>query len=126
MSQEAKLNNEPLEITTNKDSIIIQHEVADLPGGATLDVSNLSDDEKIIEGGRVIVKLANGDYAPKKVTDGAYVNQSGETSFGILKRTILKSRPQAAILTIGQVNEAALPVPVTDEIKESLVTIKFA
>jgi len=125
MSQAAKLNDENLEITTNNDSIIITHEVADLPGGATLDVSGVSEGTKILEGGHIIVKKSNGDYAPMEVENGKYKEQGGETIFGVLKRTITVARPQAAILTAGQVREKALPIAPTAKIKTALPTIKF-
>jgi len=123
----ANLNNENYVIDDGLDSIVVTKDLADLPGGRTLNVSGVDAAETVIKAGHIIVKDdASGDYEPLAVTNGAYTNTTtGKTFVGVLKKTILKARPFAAILTMGQVNASASPYAVTSVIKTALPHIKF-
>ena len=120
----ANLNGEVLEINSNNDSIIIVKDNGDVAGGRTLDLSAW--DENTVAGGHVIIKTSAGEYAPLGVSEGSYVSiPTGASVIGILKVTVTKANPQAAILVAGVVNEAALPYALTATIKSKMTAIAF-
>lgn len=122
----ATLNRESVQINGGNDSIVIVKAIADIPGGRVLNVSGVDADTKVIKAGHVLYQNAAGDIAPLGVSDSAYANlPDGGSYVGVLKVSVLVSDPRAAILTIGQVNAAASPYPVTDEIKTALPHIQF-
>lgn len=123
----ANLNNDSYLIDDGKDSVIIIKDLGDLPGGCTLDVSGVDATETVIKAGHVIMKDdTSGSYEPLGVTNGAYTSTTtGKTYVGVLKKTILKSKPFAAVLTIGQVNKNASPYEVTSTIIAALPHIQF-
>ncbi len=112
------------------DSIIIQKDLTDIPGGITLDVTGVTAD--IIPGGTVLkVTAATGAVAPlAQTTPGTYDSLSeGEAYYGILKYSISKSQPFAAVLRAGTVNAGAAAIAtgaaITDTIKAGLPRIDF-
>lgn len=118
------LNRDEYVINDGNAGKVIIRDLADIPGGRALDVSNWSDDT--ILSGHIIIKTAAGEFAPLGVSEGAYASlESGEEYAGVLKVAVLKSKPFAAIMTIGEVNAAASPYPVTSDIKAGLPQIKF-
>ena len=118
------LNKTGYEANDGLESIIIVRDLADVPGGRSLDVTGWADD--VIKAGHVIIKTAAGEYKPLGVSEGAYAAiAEGETAVGVLKATVLKSEAFAAIMTQGQVNAAACAVPVTAAIKTALPRIEF-
>lgn len=111
----------------NAGKVIIR-DLADIPGGRALDVTNWSDD--VIKSGHIIKhNTVTDEYAPLGVSgssDDAYESLGDNEEYaGVLKVAVLKSKPAAAIMTMGEVNAAASPYPVTDTIKAGLPTIKF-
>lgn len=122
------LNYEGKEIS-GFDSIIIQKDLTDIPGGVTLDVTNVSDD--VIPGGTVLKVDANGVVAPLgQSTPGTYdALDTGEAYYGILKYSVSKSQPFAAVLRAGTVNAGAaakaVGAEITDTIKAGLPRIDF-
>ena len=90
------------------DSIIITKDVADVPCGVTLDVSEYAEDT--IKSGHLLIQN-NTTFVvkPLGITSGGNYSAlpSGHSYFGINKTTILKAMPMAAVLRIGQVNAAA-------------------
>lgn len=111
----SELSKEQEFVGDGNDSIVIVNDLGDIPGGRTLANTKSADDE-----GNAI------DYIPAGVpvyvdTDGkhyAYVpglgdnNEADQTNMqavGILKKSVLLSDLRAAIMTIGQVNGAAMP-----------------
>lgn len=126
MGQIANLNRETLSAYDGLDSIVIVNALTDIPGGRTLDVSGVAAGTTVLKAGHIIVKKANGDYAPLGVSSDAYATPgSGETYAGVLRASILVSDPRAAIVTAGQINAAASPYPVTAAIKAGLPRIEF-
>lgn len=119
------LNRDSVFVDDGNDSKVIIRDLADVPGGRALDVSGW--DEDVIRAGHIIkLTTATGEYAPLGVSDGAYVSlEEGEEYGGVLKVTVLKAKPAAAIMTMGEVNAAASPYPVTSTIKAGLPQIKF-
>lgn len=121
------LNYEGKEIS-GFDSIIIQKDLADVPGGVTLDVTGYEGDS--ILSGHVLIKDANGAVKPLGIESEAYASLGeGEAIYGILKYSVSKSQPFAAVLLSGTVNAGAaeklVGAPYTDTIKAALKNINF-
>lgn len=123
----ANLNKEGHEVMDGMDSIVIVNCLSDIPGGRTLNVDGLDTDGGVIKSGHILVReKASGEVKPLNVSGGQYVSlPEGHEYLGVLKATVLKEDPRAAILTAGQVNAAASPYPVTDAIKTALTRIEF-
>ncbi len=122
----SSLNRDAVQINDGNDSIVIIKDIADIPGGRVLDVSAVDADTAVIRAGHVLYKTKAGDIAPLPVSGEAYVTlPDGGTYVGVLKVSVLVSDPRAAILTMGQVNAAASPYPVTADIKTALPHIQF-
>lgn len=123
MAALANLKREDAEINDGLSSIVVTKNVADIPGGRTLNVTGVTGD--VIKAGTVII-YDGTDYKPLGITSGAWATiASGSTAVGILIATIAVADPRAAILTMGQVNAAAMPAPVTAAIKTALPQINF-
>lgn len=122
---ESELNRQGVSLADGKDGIVIVNVLGDIPGGRTIDTTGVND--SVVCAGHVIVKKADGSYAALAVEGNAYKDggkykavDSGDTVRGVLRATIGKADGRAAIMTMGQVKEAALPFPLTDEIKAAL------
>lgn len=123
MSALADLTKEQAKINDGKSAIVVTRNVADIPGGRTLNVTGVTADT--IPAGTVIINDGT-DFKPLGITEGAWASiPSNSKAVGILVATILTSDPRAAILTMGQVNAAAMPAPVTTAIKTALPQINF-
>lgn len=121
----ANLNRETGFYDDGKDALVIVRDNGDLPGGRSLDVSGVASDVTVLRAGHVIIKSGD-EYKPLGISNGQYATPSeGESYVGVLKHSVLVSDPRAAILTIGQVNAAASPWPVTGAIKTALPRIEF-
>lgn len=119
------LNRVNILATDDLDSKVIVVDLADIPGGRSLDVSEWEQDE-IYAGHIIKYNPTTGEYAPLGVEGDQYKTLSGGEEYaGVLKCSVLKDKALAPILTVGQVNAAASPYPVTKEIKEGLPQIKF-
>lgn len=125
MSNYVDLERDNIFVDDGNDGKIIIRDLADIPGGRALDVSSWSED--VIKAGHVIkYTAATKAYAPLGVSDGAYASLSeGEAYAGVLKTSVLKAKPFGAIMTMGEVNAAASPYPVTSTIASALPQIKF-
>lgn len=126
----SNLGRKTKEINDSLDSIVIVNALGDIPGGRTLDVSDVASGVTTIAAGHVIIKTSAGVHKPLGVINGAYATlATGESYVGILKASVLVNDPRAAILTIGQVNAAAankaVGAPYTDAIKTGLSHIQF-
>lgn len=124
---EASLNRETVVVSDGVDSMVIVQCLADIPGGRTLDVTGVDTEAKYIRAGHIIVQNDTTKvFSPLGVKDGAYVSlPAGHSYAGVLKASVFVKDPRAAILTMGQVNAAASPYPVTGAIKEGLRDIQF-
>lgn len=109
------------------ESKVVIRDLADIPGGRALDVSNWSGD--VIKAGHIIKhNTVTDEYAPLGVagTPLAYASlDTNEEYAGVLKCSVLKDKAFGAILTMGEINAAASPYPVTSTIKSGLPQIKF-
>ena len=120
------LNHEGAVYSDGKDAIVVTRMVADLPGGASLDVTGFT--APYIRKGHIIIKeTETGKYKPLGVTEeGAYVTLPEKHEyFGVAGDTVLTARPLVGIITAGQINAAASPYPVTSAIAEGLPRIEF-
>lgn len=119
------LNKETINYEDGNDAIVIVNDLGDIPGGRSLDVSEVTAD--VIRAGHIlIVNDTTKEVKPLGVSGEAYVSlPSGHSYLGVLKHSVLKTDARAAILTIGQVNAAASPYPVTSAIKTGLPRIEF-
>ena len=124
---EANLNRESVLVSDGNDAIVIVKDLGDIPGGRTLDVSGVASGTEYIRGGHIIVMDDTTKvYSPLGVNGNAYVSlPAGHSYAGVLKASVPVKDPRAAILTIGQVNAAASPYPVTSAIKNGLRNIQF-
>jgi hypothetical protein len=123
----SNLNRQNVVLNDGLDSIVIVKDLGDVPAGRTLDVSGVADDVTVIKSGHILViDDTTKVVSPLGVSNNAYVAlPTGKSYLGVLKASVLKSDPRAAILTIGQVNAAASPYPVTTAIKNGLPRIEF-
>ena len=121
----ANLTREVVEVNDGLDSKVIVNALGDIPGGRTLDMSAWTQD--ILRSGHIIIEQ-NGIYKPLPTNAGgtAYASiPSGANAVGVLRFSLLATDPRAAIVTIGQINAAASPYPVTTAIKNALPRIEF-
>lgn len=120
----ASLNREFNAFIGGKDCIIIVRDLGDIPGGRTLDLNGYA--ESVVNAGHVVIKKEDGTFALLAVNDGAYAELGENESYaGVVKASFLAKNPQASIMTTGQVQGAALHVPVTEAIKSGLPRIEF-
>lgn len=119
------LNRDSLLVDDGNDGKVIIANLADIPGGRALDMTGFDGD--VVKAGHIIKHNTESDaYAPLGVSGEKYVALSDNEEYaGVLKASVLASKPAAAILTVGQVNAAASPYPVTADIIAGLPQIKF-
>ena len=105
------------EFSFANDPIVIRSTIDTIKGGVALDTTGFTD-EYVKAGHVIIADDATGSvFKPMPVTNGAYDTLPiGYHYAGVLISTIKTDEPLAAVLTIGEVNEKALPYPI-DTIK---------
>lgn len=103
--------------------VVIRKAVGVITGGKVLDVTDWA--EEFILAGTVIV--TDGDtYKPLGVTDDAYDSiEDGNEYAGVLVTAVSVKEPLGSILYSGEVNENAVPYPITDDIKSGLPLISW-
>ena len=128
MANYVDLERDSYLVDDGNDGKVIIRDLADVPGGRALDVSNWT--PSVIKAGHIIKhNTVTGAYAPLGITgsnDDTYASlEENEEYAGVLKVSVLKGKAFAAIMTMGEVNAAASPYAVTDTIKAGLPQIKF-
>lgn len=131
MAKAVNLTTEREQVLFGKDNVIIQKHIAGLPAGRALNVDGV--DEKVLYAGHPIITDGNGNYKPLTVytVDGvkSYGSKpAGWQYAGILEHSMLTSKPSAAILIAGVVNDAAVEIPYGEHkaaIKNALPNIMF-
>lgn len=105
----ANLNNTPEDVQTGFDEVTIVRCFETVPGGATLDVSGYTPEDAVLMAGHVIIEAtATGVLKPLDVVAGEFVALPGSHTYkGVLRTSILKDKPFAAIVVRGTVNEQA-------------------
>lgn len=124
----ANLIRDSHEIEDGLESIVVVNCLGDIPGGRTLDVTSMPSTMKVVKAGHVIIKSNTGVYKPMPLNEGgtAYASLPSNHSYvGVLKASVSVSDPRAAILTMGQVNQAACPFTVPDGAKSALTHIQW-
>lgn len=108
-------------IDSTNDSVVIVKNLETIAGGRTLDVTGFADTE--ISAGHVIIKeTATGEFKPLP-TSGTL--PGSHTYAGILVASILTSKPMAAIMVRGTVNEAYAKYAIPAGAKTALSLIRF-
>lgn len=123
----ANLVKEKMTITGGNDSIVIVNDLGDIPGGRTLDVTNVAEGTTVLKAGHIIIEK-DGVMKPMPLNSGgtAYASlPSNHNYVGVLKNSIPVSDPRAAIMTMGQVNQAACPFAIPSGAKSALVNIQW-
>ena len=98
------------------DPIIIRKHVDGKKGGVVLDVTGFTD-EYVRCGHVIIKKIVDGKdvFMPMPVSEGAYASlPQGAVYFGIAEASKATSEAFVPVLTIGEVNDKALPYDITD------------
>lgn len=95
------------------NSVVIRKYINGIVGGRTLDCTGFTAGT-ILKAGHVIIKLASGNYAPMPLTTSGSSTvydslPSGASYAGILFRSISVDKPEASIMTNGEVNLSAVP-----------------
>lgn len=119
------LNRASFLVDDGNDGKVIIADLADIPGGRALDMTDFTDE--VVKAGHIIKHNTSTDeYSPLGVDAENYKSLSENEEYaGVLKASILASKPFAAILTVGEVNAAASPYPVTADIIAGLPQVKF-
>lgn len=111
---------------------MIQKFIEDIPGGRSLDVSGLPEEDKVVLAGHVIIReTATKEYKALGYAGDAYVTLPADHEYaGILYVSIRKDEALASIMVRGTVNEKAavdaqgLP-EYQQEAKDALDLIRF-
>ncbi|MBQ3679812.1 MAG: hypothetical protein IJP79_07270 [Paludibacteraceae bacterium] len=125
---QANLIREQIEVEDGLESIVIVNALGDIPGGRTLDVTDVAAGTTVIKAGHIIIASNKGVMKPMPLNGGGTAYGSlpaNHTYVGVLKATVTVKDPRAAIVTMGQVNQAACPFTVTDAMKTALKNIQF-
>lgn len=104
------LTDEGETVDTSRDSIIIPHHEENIPGGKSLDVTGVDATlyPVISAGHPVIRETATGNYKALGITDGAFVAlPSGHTYAGVVRASVLTTKPMASVMVRGTVNTEA-------------------
>lgn len=106
---------------TTNDSVVIVSNLEGIAGGRTLDVTGFADAE--ISAGHVIIKeTATGEYKPLPVSGTI---PGAHTYAGILAASVSASKPMAAIMVRGTVNEAYAKYAIPAGAKTALTLVRF-
>ena len=131
MANVVNLTTEREQVLFGKDNVIIQKHIAGIPGGRALNVEGVA--EKVLYAGHPIITDGNGNYKPLAVNTVEGIKSYGSLPqgwnyAGILEHSMQTSKPSAAILISGVVNDAAVEIPYGAHkaaIKSAIPTIMF-
>lgn len=128
MSVQVNLANPTQTFDSSNDGIVIRNYVAGIVGGRSLDVTGFT--EPTIKAGHVIIRDTETDvYKPMPVSGNAYASLPANHEYvGVLRATILTSKPLASIMYSGEVNDVVCPYPVDtikSALKEAIPTLVF-
>ncbi len=103
------------------ESILIRRKGGRIIGGRTLNMIGFTEGK--VKGGHIIIQSTTDDYdvRPLPVSNGAFgALPEGFEYAGILVRTVSAKDPRAAIQYDGEINDKAMPYPLTDALKAAL------
>lgn len=117
-------------VDTSKDNVTIVKVLETVPGGRTLDVSRTGLNAlTVLKAGHIIIKeTATGEFKALGVSGGNYeALPAGHEYAGILCASVLTSKPHAAVLVRGTVNESSdlVPYAIPAGAKTALSLIRF-
>lgn len=118
---EANLNLIDETFDDGLESVLIRKKGGRIIGGRTLNMTGFAGDKVV--GGHIIIKSTtdDNDYRPMPVSSGAFgALTAGFEYAGILVRTVTAKDPRAAIQYDGEINDKAMPYPLTAELKAAL------
>lgn len=112
--------------------------ITDTVSDGTGTITDISVPDTVLAG-HVVVRLSDGTYQPlavktvttkvkeqaDKVTVAYDTKPVGSTYAGLLYNYVQKSKPAAAIMTWGIVNNEALPYPVPEDFKTAMPHIDY-
>lgn len=104
------------------DSIVIRRYLGGVTGGRSLDMTGFPD--KHIKGGHIVIyETATDTYKPMPVSNGAYAAlPTGCVYRGVVVRTKPADKAMVGIMDRGEVNDKAMPYPLTDAMRSALKT----
>lgn len=112
------------------DTVVIRNYIAGIIGGKALDTTDYTPD--YIKAGHVVIRDTKTDtYKPMPVnSDGAAYSTlpSDHEYAGFVVSTVKTDEPLAGIMYAGEINDEAVPYPITDiatAIKAALPQISF-
>lgn len=103
------------------ETILIRRKGGRIIGGCTLNMTGFTEDK--VKGGHIIIQSTTDekDFRPLPVSDGAFGTlTSGFEYAGILVRSATRKDPRAAVQYDGEINDKAMPYPLTAELKAAL------
>lgn len=115
--------------TNGKDQVVIVNPLGYISGGRSLDVTAVT--ATAIYGGHIIVKDKTTDvFRPLEVSGADFSDiKANDEIVGVLVSSIRKDKAFAAILTMGIVNDLAMPFKVSAalmvKIKAALPALQF-
>jgi len=122
----ANLNNNPSQVDTSLDSVVIVANLETIVGGKTLDTTGYAD-EYIKAGHLVIEETANGKLKPMPVTNATtYASlPANHTYKGVVSATVLTAKPFVSVMVRGTVNDLAGARPALSGAVTDLPLIRF-
>jgi hypothetical protein len=100
------------------DPVVFRQIVGAIAGGKVLDTEGYEGD--FIQAGQVAIRK-DGAYKPLPVKDGAYeALPDGYEYAGFVTATVSVKSPFVGIVYSGEINDEALPVPLTAELKAAI------
>lgn len=123
------LNNEPNEIITGDDNIVIAKYLDGIEDGRSLDVTGYP--LTVIKAGVPAITDGAGTYKPMPMSSEGTAFDAlpeGYSYAGIIKGTIRTTKPFATIMTRGRVNLAAAPYAydtILTALKAALPLVEF-
>lgn len=116
----ADLTNEEKVILDGNDSIVIRRLLSSTIGGCTLDMTGFPD--KFIKAGHILIyETASATWKPMPVSNGAYsALPTGCEYKGVVIATKPADKPFVANMYAGEVNDVAMPYPLTDAMRTAL------
>lgn len=104
------------------DSIVIRRITGSITGGRTLDMMGFPD-SRVRAGHIIICETATDTYKPLGVSSGAFsALPTGHEYKGALIGSVSAGEPFSGILYDGEVNDLAMPYPLTDTLRAALKT----
>lgn len=130
MAELGNLGNEPIEVISDNDNIVIKRYDDGYEGGRTLDTTGYT--KPTIPAGLVVIREKTTGIAkpmPLNAAGNAYaVLPAGHEYIGFVPATVRTVRPFVGVMTSGTINPAAAPYPydtILTDLKAALPKIEF-